>query len=66
MDQIRALLSQYQEELADLKQGGTVDMMPTLERLSELSQSVPEGLDPMLKHYLERQSYTKAYDHLSA
>jgi len=33
-------------------------------RLDTLVSSLPRDLDPMLRHYLERQSFTKARDWL--
>lgn len=35
-------------------------------RVDELVASLPEDADPMLRHYLERQSYLKALDWLEA
>ena len=35
-------------------------------RLDDLIASLPPGTDPTLRHYLERQSYTKALDWLAA
>jgi ParB-like chromosome segregation protein Spo0J len=35
-------------------------------RLDALIAGLPEDLDPMLRHYLERQSYAKAIDWLDA
>lgn len=33
-------------------------------RLNKLIERLPAGCDPMLRHYLERQSYVKALDWL--
>jgi len=35
-------------------------------RLETIIQSLPPETDPMLRHYLERQSYLKAIDWLKA
>ncbi|MFZ4599267.1 MAG: hypothetical protein ACOYNN_11530 [Terrimicrobiaceae bacterium] len=35
-------------------------------RLDALIVALPPGTDPTLRHYLERQSYTKALDWLAA
>lgn len=34
-------------------------------RLDQLIRNLPADADPMLRHYLERQSYTKARDWLA-
>jgi hypothetical protein len=34
-------------------------------RIDALVSSLPAGIDPTLRHYLERQSYTKARDWLA-
>ena len=36
------------------------------EQLDRLVAALPKDCDPMLRHYLERQSYLKARDWLSA
>ena len=35
-------------------------------RLEELEQGLPQAADPQLRHYLQRRSYTKALEHLTA
>ena len=35
-------------------------------RLEELEQRLPRTIDPQLRHYLQRRSYTKALEHLTA
>jgi hypothetical protein len=34
-------------------------------RLEELEQRLPRGVDPQLRHYLQRRSYSKALEHLT-
>jgi hypothetical protein len=34
-------------------------------RLEELEQRLPQAIDPQLRHYLQRRSYTKALEHLT-
>jgi hypothetical protein len=36
------------------------------DELAELVRHLPPQLDPMLRHYLERQSYVKAIEFLRA
>ena len=35
-------------------------------RLEELEQRLPRAIDPQLRHYLQRRSYSKALEHLTA
>jgi hypothetical protein len=35
-------------------------------RLEELEQRLPRAVDPQLRHYLQRRSYSKALEHLTA
>ena len=34
------------------------------EKIDRLQTSLPQSIDPRLKHYLERKSYEKALEHL--
>jgi len=36
------------------------------ERLEQIEQRLPRTIDPQLRHYLQRRSYSKALEHLSA
>jgi predicted metal-dependent hydrolase len=36
------------------------------ERIENLEQELPAQTDPQLRHYLQRRSYTKALEHLTA
>jgi hypothetical protein len=36
------------------------------ETVDRLTQALPDSTDPMLRHYLERQSYVKALDWLKS
>ncbi len=35
------------------------------EKLEALEQQLPSGIDPQLRHFLQRRSYSKALDHLA-
>jgi hypothetical protein len=35
------------------------------ERLEQIEQRLPRTIDPQLRHYLQRRSYSKALEHLS-
>ncbi len=35
------------------------------ERIEKLEQLLPSGIDPQLRHYLQRRSYSKALEHLT-
>jgi hypothetical protein len=34
-------------------------------RLEELEQRLPRSIDPQLRHFLQRRSYSKALDYLT-
>ena len=36
------------------------------EKIDRLQQSLPQPIDPRLKHYLERKSYDKALEYLES
>ncbi len=36
------------------------------ERIEKLEQQLPADIDPQLRHYLQRRSYSKALEHLTA
>ncbi len=42
------------------------DLMAASALVDELAGQLPMNADPMLRHYLERQSYVKALDWLDA
>jgi hypothetical protein len=46
-------------------QGHLAALKAASERVLALADSLPAGSDPMLRHYLERQSYVKALDWLN-
>lgn len=35
------------------------------ERIEKIERGLPANLDPQLRHYLQRRSYSKALDHLT-
>ncbi len=39
---------------------------PALDRVLTLGAKIPDNADPMLRHYMERRSYQKAFDFLSS
>jgi hypothetical protein len=61
---VKDTLGQYREMLAAKKAGKEVDLLPLLQQLAEFSKNPPADADPRLRHYLESQSYNKAWDHL--
>jgi hypothetical protein len=53
-------------ELRDRDPAGHLDgLKSAAQRLDSLVANLPKEADPTLKHYLERQSYTKARDWLA-
>jgi hypothetical protein len=36
------------------------------ERIEQLEQQLPKGIDPQLRHFLQRRSYSKALELLTA
>jgi hypothetical protein len=46
--------------------GHLAELQRVSEELAELVRHLPPQLDPMLRHYLERQSYVKAIEFLRA
>jgi hypothetical protein len=70
--QLLAALQQRLEIVADREfyqrdpQGHLAALQNAATRLDQLIATLPPSTDPMLRHYLERQSYLKAYAFLSA
>jgi hypothetical protein len=46
--------------------GHLAELQRVSEKLAEMVRQLPPTLDPMLRHYLERQSYVKAVEFLRA
>lgn len=69
MDEFQALLGALKSRLAIVADHNFRDRDPSghlnairkeAENLDAIIRSLPADLDPMLRHYLERQSYSKA------
>ena len=43
-----------------------VRLQEVSERLEQLEQTLPSGIDPQLRHFLQRRSYSKALEMLEA
>jgi len=66
LETIRDTLKRYQERMAAHQAGEDVDLLPVLQELAALSRNPPPDADPRLQHFLERQSYAKAWQYLQA
>ena len=44
----------------------TARLQDVSERIEQLEQRLPAGVDPQLRHFLQRRSYTKALEQLGA
>ena len=42
----------------------TARLRDVSERIERLEQRLPTGVDPQLRHFLQRRSYSKALEHL--
>ncbi len=63
---VKETLSLYRDMLAAKKSGQDVDLLPVLTQLADISKNPPQDADPRLRHFLESQSYTKAWEYLMA
>lgn len=61
---VTELLGNYRELLDAKKSGKDVDLLPVLQQLADFSKNPPADADPRLRHFLESQSYNKAWDHI--
>lgn len=59
----RALHEALQGMLAAIE-AGSADLVDCIHTVDGLSTGMPSETPPMLRHYLERRSYTKALDFL--
>ncbi len=66
-------LSEFESELksalvdfqSKVENGEAANLGAALEKVMQLSQSIPEGVHPQLIHYLQRRSYNKAIQWLN-